>query len=68
MRNLKINIMGFALCDQIERAKRMLKNLKEGTCLITCINGAELYIKEKGKVRLSTQKEWNDYFDKKKVK
>jgi len=71
MRNLVLDIQDTIMCEDLsiplQYAKKMLKKYTIGTLLIKCFNGKELYIKESnGKVRVSTQEEFDDYFKKKK--
>ena len=67
MRNFKLHMDGLVTCDQIKQAESIMKNVKDGTCLITAMNGTELYIKKNNKVKVSTQKEFEDYFSNKSI-
>jgi hypothetical protein len=46
-------------------AEKALKDVSDGSILLCAINGKNLYIKEDGVVRDSTQKEWEDMWAKK---
>ena len=39
-------------------AKKKMAKYKDAKCLVSCWNGQELFIKENGKVRVSTEKEY----------
>ncbi|MHA1280203.1 MAG: hypothetical protein ACTSQ8_23690 [Candidatus Helarchaeota archaeon] len=65
MRNLKVHLDGILIrgCG-IKRAENIyLRRHNNATVLISAWNGKELFIKENGKVRESTQSEWRAYWE-----
>jgi len=56
---------GILLGEPIDFVNGKLKDAPEGSSvLVTAFNCSELYVKEAGKVRTSTEKEYQNYFKK----
>ena len=65
IRNLKHIIKGFLLGIPLPLARRKLKPFSNrSTIFISAYNGKDLFFKDKGNVRVSTNQEFADYLDK----
>jgi len=62
-RNLKSNVRGIQIGSFAYGAEKKLATYDNGSTLLrSALNGSELYIKEGGKVRISTMDEWQKYW------